>query len=218
MTEKMQRLPAELDNATVIFSYGSLLEHDTLRALLKTRGEFKILETGAAAEAARLARDNPQAIVILRGVRLENVRVSIVTETILRRWYQNRGGNIEEIIDAKVTTREISPALFLYARPAEPFEKGKSLNGGLICNLSEAEVSRLDKYEWQPVLERTRAPELIIQARAFVPRQITFYAGTESTADITPEEKAERAGLLNLNRKPGSLSPQAKWHRLVRRK
>jgi hypothetical protein len=218
MTENIRQLPAELDNDTVLFSYGSLLEHETLRKLLKNRGEFQILETVDAAEAARLARDNPADIIILRGVRLENVRVSVVTETMLRRWYQNRGGDVEEIIAAGVTTREISPALFLCARPAKPVEKGKSLNGGLICNLSQAELRRLDKYEWKPVLQRTRAPELIIQDRVFVPERITFYAVTTATGEITAEEKAERAGLLNLNRQPGRLSPQARWQKNVRRK
>src|SRR5829696_4725464 len=92
--ENINRLPAQVDNETVIFSYGSLLEHKKLRELLKTRGEFKILETSAAAEAARLAKANPKDIVILRNVRLENVRVTIVTETILRRWYKNRGGDL----------------------------------------------------------------------------------------------------------------------------
>ena len=216
--EEIYHLPAELDNETVIFSYGSLLEREKLRELLKTRGEFKILETIDAAEAARLAKDNPKDIVILRNVRLENVRVTIVTETILRRWYKNRGGDLEALINAKITTREIPQALFLCARPIEPREKGKALNGGLICNLSKAELSVLDKYEWGPVLKRLRAPELKIGLRAFVPKHIAFYAVTESTADITAEEKAERSRMLNLNRKPGAQSPQARWHRQVRRK
>src|SRR5690348_11355394 len=89
-------LPAELDNETVIFSYGSLLNNETLRGLLKNRGQFKILETDNLAEAARLVKDNPADIVILRNVRLENVRVSIVTETMLRRSFKNRGGDIEK--------------------------------------------------------------------------------------------------------------------------
>lgn len=211
-------LPVELDNETVLFSYGSLLEHETLGELLKSRGEFKILETSDAAEAARLVNENPKDIVILRNVRLENVRASIVTETILRRWYKNRGGDFEELVEAQVTTREAPPPVFLYARPAGFFEKGKTLNGGLICNLTGAELARLDKYEWSPVLERTRAPELRIGNRVFAPQHITFYAGTESFDDIKPEEKAERARLLNLNRKPGEQSPQARWHRQVRRK
>lgn len=211
-------LPAELDNDTVIFSYGSLLNHEKLRELLKTRGEFKILETGDAAEAVRLAKDNPQDVVILKNVRLENVRASIVTETMLRRWYKKRGGELQALIDAEVATPDVPPALFLYARPAETVEKGKILNGGLICNLSQAEVSILDKYEWLPVLMRVRTPELKIQNQTYFPEHITFYAGTESTGDISSEEKAERAGLLNLNRKPGEPSPQAKWQRNVRRK
>ena len=225
MTEKIttpgkdkKPLPVELDNDTVIFSYGSLLNHEKLRELFKTRGEFKILETIDAAEAARLAKDQPQDVVILKNVCLENVRASIVTETMLRRWYKNRGGNLQALIDAEVTTPDVPQALFLYARPAKAVEKGKILNGGLICNLSKAELSILDKYEWSPVLIRERAPELKIQNQTYFPEHITFYAGTESTDDITSEERAERAGLLNLNRKPGEPSPQAKWQRNVRRK
>ena len=211
-------LPAELDNDAVIFSYGSLLEHEKLRELLKNRGEFKILETSGAAEAAELAQDNPKDIIILRNVRLENVRVSIVTETILRRWYKNSGGNVQELIDAGITTREIPPALFLCARPAEPLEKGKTLNGGLVCNLSKNELLVLDKYEWAPVLKRMHTPELKIGNNTYVPEHITFYAVTVSADDMTSEEKAERSRLLNLNRKPGRQSPQARWKKNVRRK
>jgi hypothetical protein len=217
MTQKLKSLPAELDNDTVIFSYGSLLDHATLRGLLTTRGEFQILETSDAAEAARLAKDNPKDIVILKNVRLENVRVCIVTETRLRRWFQNRGGKMQEIIDAGITTREVPKALFLCARPAEPFEKGRALNGGLICNLTESELAHLDKYEWLPVLKRERAPELKIGEQTYVPEHIIFYAVTESFYDITAEEKAERASLLNLNRKRGAQSPQARWQKNVRR-
>jgi hypothetical protein len=217
MTEKIKSLPAELDNETVVFSYGSLLDHATLRELLTTRGEFRILETLDAAEAARLARDNPKDIIILKNVRLENVRVCIVTETRLRRWYQNRGGDVEGIIDAGVTTRDVPKALFLCARPAKPFEKGRTLNGGLICNLTGAELTHLDKYEWSPVLKRERTPEFLIREQIYVPEHIIFYAVTESFDDITVEEKAERAKLLNLNRKRGEQSPQARWQKNVRR-
>jgi hypothetical protein len=211
-------LPAELDNETVLFAYGSLLRHEKLKELLKPRGEFKILETIDAAEAAALAKNNPRDLVILKNVRLANVRVSILTETVFRRWYKNMGGELQALIDAEIIAREIPPALFLYARRAKPHEKGKSLNGGLICNLSKAELRVLDEYEWKPVLERMRAPELKIQERAFVPEHITFYAGTVSPDEITAEEKAERAGWLSLNRKRGEQSPQAKWHRNIRRK
>jgi hypothetical protein len=210
-SENFEILPAELDNETVIFSYGSLLDHNRLRELLTGRGPFKIHETGDPAEAALLARANPKDIVILNNVRLENVRVSIVTETILRRWYKNRGGEPEKLSEAET-------ALFLYGRTAAgPREKGRTLNGWLICNLSREELSILDEYELKPVLTRTRAPKLKIGGRGFTPRHITFYAGTERADDITPEEKAERAGFLNLNRKPGSLRPQARWRKNVRR-
>ena len=70
----------------------------------------------------------------------------------------------------------------------------------------------------EPVLKRERVPELKIGAHTFVPDYITFYAGTVSPDDITIEEKADRARLLNLNRKPGGQSPQAKWQKNVRRK
>lgn len=216
-TAQKRRLPGELDNETVIFAYGSLLEHEKLRELLTKRGEFKILETGHAAEAAQLVKDHPKDIVILKNVRLENVRVSIVTETMLRRWYARSGGDLEALRAAGLVARETRPAVFLMGRPAKPEEKGRTLNGGLICNLSKEELSLLDRYEWTPVLKRVRAPKLKIGKRAFVPEQITFYAGAESTGDITREEKAERSRLLNLNRKPGGQSPQARWQRGVRR-
>src|SRR5262245_65016484 len=96
------RLPSELDSGNTIFSYGSLLDHGKLRELLAERGEFRILETNDAAEAARLAKDHADDIVILRNVRLENVRVSVVTEKILRRWYKDRGGDLRELTDAGI--------------------------------------------------------------------------------------------------------------------
>ncbi len=215
--ENSNRLPAELDNESVIFSYGSLLEHAQLRELLKGRGEFEIFETAEPTEAASLSKNNPQDIVILRNVRLENIRAAIVTETMLRRWYQNRGGKIEELIRLGVTTPEIPRALYLYARPAEAFEKGRFLNGGLICNFTPAELTMLDLYEFDPVLSRMPTPELKIADRTFAPKHITFYAGTESFDDVTPAKKAERARLLNLNRRSGQISPQARWQRNVRR-
>jgi hypothetical protein len=217
MTEKINLLPAELDNENVLFSYGSLLNHETLRKLFKARGEFQIFETNGVAEAANLAENNPQDIIILKNVRLENVRVTIITETMLRRWYKNSGGELQTLIDAQVTTPEIPQALFLYARAAAPHEKGKTLNGGLICNLNGDETRLLDKYEFAPVLTRERTPKLKISGQIYLPRHITFYAGNVSPDDITAEEKAERSKFLNLNRKRGRQSPQAKWHRQVRR-
>ena len=217
MIEK-QELPAELDNDTVIFSYGSLLDHETLRVLLSHRPEFEVFETGNLNEAANLARENPEDIVILRDVRLENVRVSIVTEAILRRWYEDRGGDLRNLIDAGITTEETPECAYLNARPAGPGEKGKSLDGGLICNLTAEAVAVLDKYEFEGVLKRTRTPELVIQGRKYIPRHVAFYAGTESISGITAEERAERSRLLDLNRKPGQKGPHAKWPQNVRRR
>ena len=216
-TNDSNRLPPELDSRTVIFSYGSLLDHGKLRQLLAER-EFRIFETGDLAEASRLAKNHASDIVILRNVRLENVRVSVVTEKILRRWYSDRGGDLRELTDAGIATDDALECAYLYARPALAGERGRGLNGGLICNLSADEVAVLDKYEFEGVLVRTRTPQLVIQGRTYVPENVAFYAGTESAADLTLEEKAERSRLLNLNRKPGTQSPQAKWPRNVRRK
>lgn len=209
-------LPPVLDNETVIFSYGSLLEHERLRALLRHRGEFSIVETSSVPEAAHLIAENPDGIVILRGVRLDNVRVSVVTEAILRRWYRNMGGELQSLIEAGVTTVETPEAAYLYARPAFPAEWGRSLNGGLICNLTVEEVAILDKYEFEGVLKRTRTPALAIGGTEYVPEHIAFYAGTMSPKEITDDEKAERSRLLNLGRKPGHKGLHAKWPRNVR--
>lgn len=212
----MNSLPKEIDNDTVIFSYGSLLNHQQLRELLKSRGEFRIFETIDLIEAVKLTKANPNDIIILKNVILENVRVSIVTETMLRRWFQNYGGNLQKLIEAGVTTQNVPEALFLFARPAKINEKGRTLNGGLICNLKKDEVLMLDGYEFEPVLKRTRVPKLKIQNQTFIPQHIVFYAGTVSTSDMTSDEKNERSYFLNLNRKRGQLSPQAKWQRNVR--
>lgn len=189
----MNSPPKEIDNETVIFSYGSLLNHRQLRELLKHRGDFNIFETTDLDEAVKLTKANPNDIIILKNVVLENVRVSIVTETMLRRWFQKHGGDLQKLIAAGVTTFEIPQAVFLYARPAKMNEKSRSLNGGLICNLTKDEVLMLDSYEFEPVLKRTRTPKLVIQNQIFTPQHITFYAGTESAKDITPAEKIGRA-------------------------
>ena len=209
-------LPRVLDNETVIFSYGSLLDQESLRILLKHRDEFRIVETSNVNAVAGLVAENSDGIVILRGVRLNNLRVSVVTEAILRRWYKDRGGDLQTLVDAGVTTVETPEAAYLYARPARSGERGRSLNGGLICNLTAEEVAVLDKYEFEGVLKRTRAPELVIQGQTYIPLHVSFYAGTESSAGITDQEKAERSRLLNLDRRPGHKGPHAKWPANVR--
>jgi hypothetical protein len=210
-------LPAELDNSNVIFSYGSLLDHDKLRELLPTRGAFEIFETVSLAEAVRLTKRFSRDIIILKNVRLEGVRVSLVTETILRRWYRTRGGDLAGLIDAGIAAPEVSPAVFLYGRCAQQGERGRFLNGGLICNLTTDEVSFLDKYEWAPVLERVAVPRIVIDGRMYFPQKMTFYAGSEDPGDLEPAEKAERSRFLDLHRQPGRLSPQARWPPDVRR-
>src|SRR5262245_12237516 len=145
MTETSQ-LPPEIDNDTVIFSYGSLLDHGQLRFLFKARGNFEIRETTDIAEASRMVRAFPADILILKNVRLENVRVSIVTEAILRRWYIDSGGDLQKLIDAGVTTKEVPESAYLFGRPAGPGERARFLNGGLVCNLTAEEVEILDKY------------------------------------------------------------------------
>jgi len=214
----MAELPSEIDNATAIFSYGSLLDHGQLRTLLKAKREFEITETSDIADAVRLIGERPADVVILRDVRLGNVRVSVVTEAILRRWYKDSGGDLRKLIDAGVTTFETPEAAYLYARPAREGERGRSLNGGLICNLTAEEVAVLDKYEFETVLVRTRTPRLEIQGNIFSPAFISFYAGTQNTDDLSAAEKAERSRLLHLNRKPGRQGPHAKWPENVRRR
>src|SRR5262245_54546152 len=166
MTETSQ-LPPEIDNDTVIFSYGSLLDHAQLRFLLKARGNFEIRETTDIAEASRMARAHPKDIVILRNVRLENVRVSIVTEAILRRWYKDSGGDLQKLIYAGGTPGEVPGSAYLYGRPVRDGEGARFLNGRLICGLTAEEVEILDKYEFETILKRTLTPRLVIQNRTF---------------------------------------------------
>jgi len=213
----MPQLPPEIDNDTVIFSYGSLLDHGQLRFLLNTRGDFEIRETLDLAEAATMVNAHPEDIVILRDVRLENVRVSIVTEAILRRWYKDSGGDLQKLVDAGVTSREVPESAYLYARPVREGERGRFLNGGLICGLTTEEVDVFDKYEFETILRRTRTPRLAIQTRIFTPAYITFYAGTAAD-DLTPEEVGERSRILRLNRQRGKKSPHAKWPENIRKK
>ena len=215
MTEP-SRLPPEIDNDTVIFSYGSLLDHGLLRFLLKPRGNFEIRETLHLTEAAGMVSAYPKDIVILRNVRLENVRVSIVTEAILRRRYKDSGGDLQKLIDAGVTTEKVPESAYLYGRPVRDGERGRFLNGGLICNLTTEEVEVLDKYEFETILKRTRAPRLVIQNRPFTPAHIAFYAGTSAADDLTPEEVHERARILSLNRQRGKKSPHARWPENIR--
>lgn len=209
-------LPKEIDNERTIFSYGSLLDHDVLRRLLNSRGEFEIFETREIPKAESLLAANSSAIVILRDVRLENIRVSIVTETILRRWFHDHGGDLQKLVDAGVTTSKIPECLFLYARPAAVGERGRYVNGGLICNMTVNEVTRLDQYEFEPVLVRTRTPQLTINGNRYIPKNINFYAGTKSVASLTAAERSERSNFLNRKPKPGLRSIHAKWPVTVR--
>jgi hypothetical protein len=217
MTETPQ-LPPEIDNDTVIFSYGSLLDHGQLRFLLNARGDFEIRETLDLAEAATMVNAHPEDIVILRDARLENVRVSIVTEAILRRWYKDSGGDLQKLVDAGVTSREVPESAYLYARPVREGERGRFLNGGLICGLTTEEVDVFDKYEFETILRRTRTSRLAIQNRTFTPAYITFYAGTAAADDLTPEEVGEKSRILRLNRQRGKKSPHAKWPENIRKK
>jgi hypothetical protein len=210
-------LPADIDNDRAIFSYGSLLDHKILKNLLRERSEFYIFETRDVAEAARLASENPGHIVILKNVLMEGVRVTIVTEAILRRWYAERGGDISKLVDAGVTSMEEPRYAYLYARPARDGERGRSLNGGIICNLTEAEIAMLDLYEMEPVLKRERVPQIQIQGKIYTPNHVAFYAGQESPETITEAERDERALILAAGRKPGRQGPNAKWPMDVRR-
>ena len=213
--DNLGALPAEVDNDTVIFSYGSLLDRDRLKHLLRDRGTFQIFETDSLAETSKLVTDKPTDIVILRNVRLLNVRVSIVTESMLRRWYAEKGGDLPSLVEECVTTELPSQSIFLVARAASD-ENGRSLKGGLICNLRPKELLHIDRYEWKPVLERTRTPKLEIDGKTYEPKHVTFYAGKQPLDDISVEERAERSRLMDLNRGKGQKSPQAEWPDNVR--
>jgi len=40
-------------------------------------------------------------------------KVSIVTEAILRRWYKDSGGDLQKLVDAGVTSREVPESAYL---------------------------------------------------------------------------------------------------------
>lgn len=214
-------LPKELDEDTTIFAYGYLLDVSELKKLLaEKRTDFVVLETTRLDEALKLRREHPDDIVILRGVRLEGVRVSVVTEEQLREFYKEQGESVEALVQKGLLEPNPRQHSYLYARVAGPTERGRFLDGGLIAGLRREELEEvLDPYELPPVYRRQRVPELTIEGKRFKPEHATFYAGNIGALARTEEaviaaKKTARAGRAGI----GQYGPGAKWPREARHK
>jgi hypothetical protein len=204
MTPK--RLPPAIDAENVIFAYGSLLEEQTLRGLLKPRLPFSIRELTDIDSAVKAAASKPGDIVIIRGVRLLNIRAALVTSAILTRWFP-----FKDHIEAS----EVADGVFLYARRIRDGERGRHLNGGLILGLTFEEIKAIDAYELDPVLQRRPVGTLIINSERYACEHISFYEGTVPAESRTREEKQEIRRLLRVSRASGK--DLRRWPRDVRR-
>lgn len=215
---EMKTLPRSLDNPNVLFAYGSLLIEETLRKTLNARKPgFPILETSDIEEADKLIAADPEAIVILRNVKLSGVRVSIVSQEQLREWYEQVGGKWSDLVEAGIDQEQIQDHAILFARPAKTGEKPRFLNGGLVCGLTTEELALLDLYEILPVYQRTKVPELEIQNEPYRPKHVAFYSANPDL-EVSPKEQGRVRALLRQERKPNRLSPTAQWPETVRRK
>jgi hypothetical protein len=183
-------LPDEIDNETVIFAYGSLLDEQTLRTLLVHRRQVNIRTAESIAAAVELRLRSPDDLVILRPVQVEEVRVMLVSNSILDRWASSDSDDGSSAPEA----------LFLYGRRAKPHERGRHLKGGLLIGLTYDEVLDIDRYELEPVLSRCPATALKIGAATYRAEKISFYEGSMPAEARTLDEVAEIKRLLKLSR------------------
>lgn len=219
--EHLEKLPGELDTDTTLFAYGYLLDVSELKELIaKKRTDFAVLETTQLDRALKLRQEHPDDIVILRGVRLEGVRASVVTEEQLRGFYRERGESVEALVQKGLLEPAPRQHSYLYARVAEPDERGRFLDGGLIAGLRREELEEvLDPYELPPVYRRQRVPGLTIEGKRFKPERVTFYAGNigklrRATKEIVTAKETARVGRAGL----GEYGTGAKWPREARHK
>ncbi len=173
-----KRLPEELDKPGTLFAYGYLLIHEKVRDLLPERGpNFPILEAENIEDARQKAAD-PNAIVILRNVVLEGVRVDEFSEQMMRNWLQDEKGldEIQRLIREGILSH-MSVHGGLYARVSK--DSKDFLNGGLVIGLKPEELPRFDGFEMEPIYKRTLVPELEIEDQKYAPLHIQFYAGDD---------------------------------------
>ena len=223
-SREFNTLPTSLDKRGTLFSYGSLLLQDTLRSVLKSRRlGFSILEASNIKDAKELVDKNPEAVVILPNVEMSGVRVDVISEDQLRKWYKQTGGDINDLIQKGAFEKETQPRVILYARTAqstdEPRTRSRYLNGGLIFGLSEEEVRLdLDAYEADPVYKRAVVPELKINNEKYTPQNVTYYGAGVDLGKAEGESALVNKLLLGpegQGRKLGTLK-NAQWKREVR--
>lgn len=231
--ENREKLPEEIDKAGTLFAYGFLMDHDNIRRLLKASRpdeEVAILETTNIDEAARLARQNPDAVIIVRDVEMGGVRVNVATEDQLHRATEKKlSVKIEDYaadVKEKAGHDFLIPARdnqYLMTRVAEEGEVKKTINGGLVI-FQERDLTAIDADEYaegdEGIFARKKAPEISIGGRTFTPRHIEFYAG--NVGDLhrflnpdDPNESRRKAATIysydREGRKIGELPKSAKW-------
>lgn len=222
---KLEKLPASLDKETTLFSYGYLLDIPNLHGLLQDiqkLGEkpraIDILEAQDLAEAEQLTGSHPESIIILRGARLENVHVSVVSEKELHDQYEKRGRDIKPLVEKGIQQATPREHAYLYSRRPQKDERGRFLNGGLIIGLKKEELEHLDDYEYDPVYRRQPVNELTIADKRYRSESITFYEGN-GPLERTPEDKVRASKYVRSDRSNlGERGPNAKWPPGVRKR
>lgn len=218
-------LPESLDRDTTIFAYGSLLDRAKLQELVgRNRGGFEIQETSSIEQASKVVAEHPNDVVILHGAQLDDVRVSVVSDAELRKWYAGQGRSVDEAIVRGVWPPEIQKYSFLHAHPAGAGEKGRFLNGGLVIGLTETDLTKeIDPFEIPPVYVREPVPKLTIDGQAYIPKHITFYSAGIPEQRRDPKESAASRRYSRAKTFDGSgkvitseYSQEAKWPEGVR--
>lgn len=222
---KFEKLPEAIDNVGTLFSYGYLLDIPNLQGLLEDIQKLTekprtvtIREASDLSEAERLVRSEPESVIILRGTRLENVRVSVVSEEELHEQYEKRGKDIRSLVEKGMQQAPPREHAYLYSRRPVGEEKGRYLNGGLIIGLNEEELKHLDDYEYDPVYRRQPARELVIGSRKYQTEKITFYEGN-GPLERSPDHIAKAKKYVWRERsEAGARGPRAKWPPFVRKR
>ncbi len=222
---KLEKLPDSIDTRGTLFSYGYLLDIPNLQGLLKDiqklvkePREITITEAKDLAEASQLASSQPGSIIILRGARLENVHVSVVSEQELHDQYKKRGRDLKPLVEKGIQQATPREHAYLYSRRPQENERGRFLKGGLIIGLKSEELAHLDDYEYEPVYRRQPVNELVIADKKYQSRNITFYEGN-GPLQRTPEEKIRASKYVRSERSSlGERGPNAKWPPAIRKR
>lgn len=207
-----------------LFSYGSLLDAETLRRALNDQ-KRRIFTTNHPNELGPLLTSKPGRLVILRGVRLEQVCAFIISSEMiadhLGAWSESVNRHVRQVTGR---TREppAEPELYLMLRRERL--RPRFIQGGVIFGLNETDFRRLDCFELamenvgrtpfeRRVYERIRATQLkVVGTLKPLPfNNVWFYAAAREMGKIhTVETRARvRELFFGAKKRRGGHQPKA---------